>query len=507
MPDNQIILDWHKYKYYPYEKTLGMREINVLLNKPKIKTRKHGLLVRGNFESRQLANLVYFSSIHSQNNSSNTLQARLENPSNCNGSKKHQFTRYSVHGLHEYKGKFNPQIVRAILNILDTKQTDRVLDPFCGSGTTLVECTHVGLKAAGFDLNPLAVFISNAKLCALSSNSKTLRKKLSEIISELDHEFKNPKFNDGCDERSCYLKRWFKPEIFMVIELLHESIKRNGGVHKDVFYAMASNLLREYSLQEPADLRTRVRKTPFPSVPFLHAFKNSVDLFCRQLDAAQSVVGKMPRLNFSHVMDSRVRFRNKKRLKNVELPFTRIITSPPYVTALPYIDTQRLSLVWLNLLGPGQIHQLDSELVGSRETNGHGKNHLLENMLENKKLIPDKLWKYCLMLNNAVSDGDGFRRRAVPFLLYRYFSDMQENFKFVGSLTRANSPYALIIGKNQTLLGGQRFVIDTPSMLILLAENNEWWKEEKTNLQTYQRYGIHNRNSVQSETLVILRKK
>lgn len=506
MNDNKAVLNWHKYKYYPYEKALAIREINVLLNKPKIKKQKHGLQVSGDFESKRLTNLVYFSESCSQRSNSSTLQARLEKPPSDGRAKKHQVTRYSVHGLHEYKGKFNPQIVRAILNILGTKQTDRILDPFCGSGTTLVECAHTGFKATGFDLNPLAVFITNAKLYALSSNSKTLKNKLSEIISEFDSEFKNPKFHNNHDERSCYLKRWFKPEIFRTIESLHESIKRKGGRYKTVFYAIASNLLREYSLQEPADLRMRVRKTPFPAVSLIYAFKNSVDSFCRQLEAAQLVVGKIPRTNLSHVIDSRAQIKNKK-LKNVGSPFTHVITSPPYVTALPYIDTQRLSLVWLNLLEPGQINRLDSELVGSRETNGHDKNHLLENMLENKESIPDRLWKYCLMLNKAVSHKDGFRRKAVPFLLYRYFSDMQKNFEFVGSLTRTNSPYALIIGKNQTMLGGKRFVIDTPSALILLAENSGWEKEEKTSLQTYRRYSIHKRNSVQSEALVILRKK
>ena len=60
------------------------------------------------------------------------------------------------------------QIVRGILNVLDISAGATIIDPFCGSGTTLVECSHGNINAVGWDLNPLAVYISNAKLQSLS---------------------------------------------------------------------------------------------------------------------------------------------------------------------------------------------------------------------------------------------------------------------------------------------------------------------------------------------------
>src|SRR5205814_1650952 len=74
----------------------------------------------------------------------------------------HQPTRYSAHGLHDFRGKFNPQIVRAIGNLLALDEGACVLDPFCGSGTTLLEGAHIGWNVAGVDLNPLVVLISFA---------------------------------------------------------------------------------------------------------------------------------------------------------------------------------------------------------------------------------------------------------------------------------------------------------------------------------------------------------
>jgi site-specific DNA-methyltransferase (cytosine-N4-specific) len=74
-----------------------------------------------------------------------------------------QATRYHVHGIHEYKGKFNPQVVRAFANILEFEPGETLLDPFCGSGTAVVEGLALGGDAYGIDRSPLAVLISRAK--------------------------------------------------------------------------------------------------------------------------------------------------------------------------------------------------------------------------------------------------------------------------------------------------------------------------------------------------------
>ena len=100
--------------------------------------------------------------------------------------KTRQATRYSVHGLHEYKGKFNPQVAKALLNIFGVRSGGRVLDPFCGSGTTLVECTHADVLGLGIDINPFAVFLANAKLRALTTPVAELRGAEQRILRRLE---------------------------------------------------------------------------------------------------------------------------------------------------------------------------------------------------------------------------------------------------------------------------------------------------------------------------------
>lgn len=83
-------------------------------------------------------------------------------------------TSYATHGLFPYRGKFHPQLIKAIMNIIGLKPGDQVLDPMTGSGTTNIEASLIGLDSVGFDMNPFAVFMANAKLDAISLTEKQL---------------------------------------------------------------------------------------------------------------------------------------------------------------------------------------------------------------------------------------------------------------------------------------------------------------------------------------------
>ena len=64
--------------------------------------------------------------------------------------------RYATHGLHEYRGKFFPQLVRALINVARLPEDAIVLDPMCGSGTSLVEARLSRRRCYGLDINPLS---------------------------------------------------------------------------------------------------------------------------------------------------------------------------------------------------------------------------------------------------------------------------------------------------------------------------------------------------------------
>jgi site-specific DNA-methyltransferase (cytosine-N4-specific) len=488
-------LHWHSYRYYPYERDLAVREARALLKGTSI-TRVNGrVILSGPCEAARLRRLVYFSAAVSKKERVLTIQGQLERAGG-NGHNR-QATRYSVHGLHEYKGKFNPQVARALLNILGFDKADRVLDPFCGSGTTLVECAHLGIPSFGVDLNPFAVYVANAKLLALGTPADKVRTALGRVIR--DCRKKPGKLHDG-DENQTYLRGWFHKEILETIEQLRTTVLQEYVEEPPILLTIASNLLRDYSLQDPNDLRIRRRCSALPTEPFIAAFEKAALSAIERLQQTQKILGDLSSPMRAQLFDV-----DALAASSEVGIFDGAITSPPYATALPYIDTQRLSLVWLRLIPPDEILELEAELIGSREIRGQKRQQLQEALDANAAELPTREIRFCRKLQRALREADGFRRQAVPVLLYRYFAGMAQAFAAVRSVIRKGGPFALIVGHNHTILGGERFDIDTPSHLVSLAAAEGWTLEERLPLQTYHRYGYHMGNAVRAETLLILR--
>jgi site-specific DNA-methyltransferase (cytosine-N4-specific) len=489
-------LTWHRYKYYPYEKELALREIKSLLQPDRVDVADDGVHVYRPKTPKQADRLAYFSTVSHVAPTVPTKQGLFERVDGNGPSR--QSTRYSVHGLHDYKGKFNPQVVKSMLNIFGAKPGQLALDPFCGSGTSLIECAHLGIASVGIDINPLAVFVANAKLDALATPSTEL---LTAAMDCLRAAKRSRERFKASDERGDYLRSWFAKDYLSEIERLRSAIASSTSKSAHVLLSIASNLLRDYSMQEPSDLRIRRRKSPYPESPFFDAFEKASRAFCAKLADTQATTGVIVHRSRAVQCDSR------SGTQNAGLPntlFDVAVTSPPYATALPYIDTQRLSLVWLGLVPPSEILTLEAELVGSREIRGQKKVLLLSALETNNAALPDHEVEFCRRLQKALKPTDGFRRQLVPRLLYRYFADMNRSFGIVRALMKDKAKFGLIVGGNHTVLGGTRFDINTPAHLASIAGRSGWSHVESVPLQTYQRFGLHAANATTTEALLIL---
>lgn len=89
-------------------------------------------------------------------------------------------TGYATHGLFPYRGKFHPQMIKALLNIMGLKPGETVLDPMMGSGTVLVEASLMGLESIGIDSSPFCRFMAASKYEALSVPITPLRNALEQ---------------------------------------------------------------------------------------------------------------------------------------------------------------------------------------------------------------------------------------------------------------------------------------------------------------------------------------
>jgi tRNA G10 N-methylase Trm11 len=82
---------------------------------------------------------------------------------------KNQFrTGYATHGLFPYRGKFHPQMIKALINVMGLKSGDTILDPMMGSGTVPIEASLMGVKSIGIDASPFCKFMAQVKYNALT---------------------------------------------------------------------------------------------------------------------------------------------------------------------------------------------------------------------------------------------------------------------------------------------------------------------------------------------------
>lgn len=90
------------------------------------------------------------------------------------------------HDLHIYKAKFFPRMVRALLNVWRTRNGDRelILDPFCGSGTALLEAALLGHRSIGLDVDPIPALISALKVAPFTSGRAVTRVQLQAILND-----------------------------------------------------------------------------------------------------------------------------------------------------------------------------------------------------------------------------------------------------------------------------------------------------------------------------------
>lgn len=558
---------WHSYKYFPYEQELAVRELSALLGQKPLHRGDYLSIDSLNGWKSYAQRTTYFREAVADDGSRVIpLQSALEIstksyrqpilfdvtesrqptlfdvteigefPINADAQsismpqslcrQNRQNTRYSAHGLHEYRGKFNPQIVRVIGNMLGLQPGDWVLDPFGGSGTTLLEAAHVGWNAISIDINPLAIQISRAKIASmyvsveeLQEYTQIFRKRLIERSHDIsfNRAFTESEIKSigGENWQAClpnleYLSSWFTKSILVQLGTILNEIARIPSENIQlIFQIVLSDIVRDISLQDPGDLRIRRRKSApenMAAIPlYLDDLKSKIETI---LQARQYI----PNVTTTHLAlsgDSRYCDSTIRTYLNISesLQFDGAITSPPYATALPYIDTQRLSLVLFGLINPDEIRTTEKNLTGNREITIQERIKL-ENAIDiNADRLPDECIHLCQRLKKAVDKNkDGFRRQNVPALLYKYLVDMLLMFRHVHPLLKINAPFALVVGQNQTRLGGQLFVIDTPNLLIQLATHNGFALQEALKLDTYQRFDIHQENSIRSEALIILRK-
>ena len=235
---------------------------------------------------------------------------------------------------------------------------DRVLDPFCGTGTTALTCAEHGIRAETVDINPFLVWLASAKFTAYSSSQLDEARAFAPSVrlAGTNGDFWHPPLHD--------IEKWWQAEDLHALSALFNAIK----------HARVSESARDLLLSAFCRVAIETAAVSFghQSMSFkprngeqgmvdLHGLADLKALFTRRfheiLEAAKHPLdGALAR---AHLGDSR-------RLHEVlSGKFTCVITSPPYPNRISYIRELRPYMYWLGYLSDGrQAGDLDWQAIG-----------------------------------------------------------------------------------------------------------------------------------------------
>lgn len=508
------LLAWPQFSMFEYEYDLARREVAAFLGSAPVHETSQGLVVSDSSITPTLARqLTYFGAVVDGDNSTPTIQAGVESEHRRITGRRgaRQSTRYLVHDLHEYKGKFNPQMARALINVFGT-DADVVIDPYSGSGTTAVEAVRLGKGVVALDMNPLAAWMTRVKVDTLTSEPTALRKLFHAASTKALDDATNtvhpgrPRFDDLWPSVSqAYLERWIPPETLYPMARVLGSIEGDGSAAAELVRLAVSNTIRSVSWQLPEDLR--IRRRPKGWVPpvyqaILRAAIERIDLALAEQESSAEI--PRPLRVIACTGDAR---EVEGLLGGAAMERRVVITSPPYATALPYIDTDRLSLIALSLVRPSEVRTLEGDLTGSREWRPVDAAEWMRRMHDNAEGLPIDVVQLCALIErrNEV-EGAGFRRLATPALLYRYFTDMTSALRSWGRVLAPGERAVLVVGSNRTGGHVDPIEVDTPLLTARCAELVGFELEELIKFQVWPRYGLRARNGVAGESAVVLRR-
>jgi len=262
-----------------------------------------------------------------------------------------------VHRLHPYLGKFVPQLVEIFLRMY-FKPGDTVYDPFCGSGTTLVEANALDINAVGCDISSFNCLLSSVK-----TQHYNLQKAQSEILDILQRTesvarpdlFSKNNGHDIPNTTNAYLLDWYAPQARRALLTYHNYIQDYH--YQDLLRTILSRSARSARLTTHFDL-------DFPKKPQTEpyqCYKHS-----RICTPTQEALGFLRRYSldtsrrieeFAAIQtDAKVQvICDDSRYVNLPKKLSGIITSPPYVGLIDYHEQHRYAYELLGLMDKSHL--------------------------------------------------------------------------------------------------------------------------------------------------------
>ena len=264
--------------------------------------------------------------------------------------KSNQFrTGYATHGLFPYRGKFHPQMIKALINIMGLKPGDTVLDPMMGSGTVPIEACLMGIKSIGFDTSPFCRFMAQTKFKALTLPRKIVR----TVLQNPDHIFEyfvkimgHPVQNSKTPGIRQYKDEVCEAPLFQ-IDCFKQIGDVSGRDQSDVYNFLLLAYLDSAGYSERSK----------SNVP-IEQFRSILERYVFVVEKIQRV---MERMEFE-IADATILERDARAVNLKDQSVDGILFSPPYSFAINYLENDAFHLGAMGI----NATELQEKMIGLR---------------------------------------------------------------------------------------------------------------------------------------------
>ena len=352
--------------------------------------------------------------------------------------------RYS-HLIHSYPAKLLYHIPYFFLQTDYFCPSDGiVLDPFCGTGTVMLEANISGRSALGADSNPLAVLIAKVKTKYIKREN--LQKSKEKIISSAK------RCNVQENRDSSHVFYWFSETTIVQLRRLEYAINKIQNIEQRSFFlACFSSLIKKVSFADPS-ISVPVRLNPerfvqnperMESVKFKIKTLENIDVYDKFDNICQLNIDRIDTLHavnrngvYSKVISTDARNLTKEIGSNEKLQdgsVDLILTSPPYAGAQKYIRSSWLNLFWLGTKNREDIRLLNSKNIGRED---YHKSDIYQ--IETGIVSADKV------LASLYEDGKNER----AFIVGNYLNEMKSALDESIRVLKKGGYMVIVIGNN-----------------------------------------------------------
>jgi len=284
--------------------------------------------------------------------------------------KEKQKKRAKMHSFHRYYGKLIPAIPSTFIKEF-TNEGDWVFDPFTGSGTTAVESKRLQRNFVGVEVNPLSAEIARVKTSEL--DVKLLEIMNEEILSKIEEDKRD---YSNCEKpyimnRDHWFKEFVQEDLLKIEKNINEYFEITDKIDKskineyrNFYIVVLSAIIKNVSNADTRHVFPGVSKRMRAleaegkiNIDVIASYRRAIRSRAKMYDIYENKDSKVEIVEAdSSLIDL------EEYLNNIDL----IVTNPPYISSVRYIETLKLEMYWMEeIKSPEEYNSLGDKMIGN----------------------------------------------------------------------------------------------------------------------------------------------